>query len=326
MLQTEFGVHGTLTPLVSERDQNFRVETADGRVFVCKIANASEPQQASEFQLAALLHIEQQDCPVATPRVQRNIVGGTVASLAADAAICRCRVVSYVPGNLLSSVTLDNDLAAQLGTSAAHLDLALQGFAHAGQPQELPWDPRRAGALRDILQYTSDVRLRDAVRACIDDFETRVQPALAGLRHQVIHADLNPDNVVIEASGKLAGVIDFGDMLHAPLVFEVAIAASYLRPGPGRDVLEWIEPFVAAYQSVLPLQDGELALLFDLLRTRLAATISILNWRAAVRGAGDAYSRQNLLGESDAPGFLEGLDALGRDKFFDRIRKFIKNK
>ena len=327
VLQQEFGLRGTLSPLVSERDQNFRLNLPDGRQFVFKIANATEPQSGTDCQVAALLHIEQQQCPVAAPRVHRTLQGDAATWIGGDlkdVQAHRCRVVSFLPGELLSSVRPGRELAANLGHSAAQLDLALQGFSHVGDSQVLLWDLQRAGALRKILQHIDDLPLRAAVQSCIDDFELRVQPNLAGLRHQVIHADLNPDNVLVSPEGRIAGVIDFGDMQRAPLVMEVAITAAYLRPDPAGDVLSWIVPFVAAYHEDLPLRGEELDLLFDLIRARLAATISILRWRASVLGAGDAYSRKNLHAEDDAAVFLAGLDKLGRSAFRDRLKKTLK--
>ena len=38
--RTLFGVHGTATPLVSERDQNFRLTDADGGAWILKVSNA----------------------------------------------------------------------------------------------------------------------------------------------------------------------------------------------------------------------------------------------------------------------------------------------
>jgi Ser/Thr protein kinase RdoA (MazF antagonist) len=163
------------------------------------------------------------------------------------------------------------------------------------------------------------------LRACIDDFDARVKPALPALRKQVIHADLNPDNVLTSQDDHIAGFIDFGDMLRAPLVMEVAIACSYLRPASNDAVLAWVNPFIAAYDRVLPLQEAERELLFDLLRARLVASLSILRWRAAVRGAEDAYSQQNLQGEADAASFLFRLNELGRGRFIDQVQKYIKN-
>ena len=327
-LQTQYGLAGELEPLVSERDQNFRVTTPDGQRFIFKIANASEPQVATDFQIAALLHIEKERCPVATPRLLRTVDGSVAAWIVGEqdgAPEHCCRVVSFVTGDLLSSVSPSSALMAHLGSRAASLDLALASFQHDESGQVLLWDLQRAGALREILEFVADAALQDAVRSCIDDFDSQVQPRLPELRRQVIHADLNPGNVLINHGNQVAGFIDFGDMLHAPLIMEVAIAGSYLRPAAADDVLAWLNPFVAAYHDVLPLHDSELELLFDMLRARLATSITILGWRSAVRGADDAYSQQNLQAESEAANFLLRLDELGRGQFIDQLQKYIKN-
>lgn len=321
VLAANFDLRGSLKPLLSERDQNFRVTTDDGRAFVFKIANSVEHPVTIDFQIQALLHIENRHCPVATPRIQRTVRGDVSMTLNVGDATHIIRVVSYLPGELLSAVKTGPRLAANLGRSAAHLDRALAGFEHAGENQTLLWDMQRADRLRELLKYIADSELRAAVHACIDDFDNRVKPLLPALRQQVIHADLHGDNVLVSAADLdvVAGVIDFGDMLRAPLIMEVAIAAAYLRAIEG-DALQLIEPFVAAYNRIISLQDAEISLLFDLVRARLSATISILRWRAAMRGATDQYSRDYLQSERTAETFLARLDALGRDAFTERIR------
>ena len=55
-------------------------------------------------------------------------------------------------------------------------------------------------------------------------FTDHVLPRLASLRSQVIHNDYHLYNVLVapDDHARIVGVIDFGDMLHAPLVGEVA--------------------------------------------------------------------------------------------------------
>lgn len=56
LLAEHYGLSGTLSPLASERDQNFKVETAEG-TFILKIVNAAEPEVESDFQTALLAHL-----------------------------------------------------------------------------------------------------------------------------------------------------------------------------------------------------------------------------------------------------------------------------
>jgi Ser/Thr protein kinase RdoA (MazF antagonist) len=75
LLAAHFGIRGSLKPLLSERDQNYRVTTDEQGVFVFKIANSSESPVTTDFQIQALLHIESRRCPVATPRIRRTKTG-----------------------------------------------------------------------------------------------------------------------------------------------------------------------------------------------------------------------------------------------------------
>ena len=325
-LAESFGLEGTLQALVSERDQNFRVSTPDGELYVFKIANGSEPAAATDFQIRALLHLEQRGCSVPTPRVRRTVTGEVAATIIKNAQSYICRVVSFLPGEMMSAINTTPALARNFGVSAARLDLALADFEHEGQAQSLLWDLQRAGELRGILQHVENLDLRAAAESCLDDFDVRVTPLLPHLRRQVVHSDLHAENVVVDG-GRITGVIDFGDMLNAPLIMEVAVASAYLRPAAEEaDTLALLAPFVAGYHSVTRLEDREVTLLFDLVRARLVATISILSWRAATRGANDAYSSQNLDGESNAQEYFSRLDELGRDEFTDHLKKIINIK
>jgi hydroxylysine kinase len=322
-LASEFGLRGTLVPLLSERDQNFRLTADDGRRFVFKIANRAEAEITTDFQIKALLHIERQGCPVATPVLQRTLAGDESALIVDGDVAHVCRVVSYLPGVLRSGVDTTPELAMALGRCAAQLDLALADFRHAGADQALLWDLQRASELRELLPYIPETELRTAIASCLDDFDERALPALPSLRRQVIHADLHGDNVLVDKDqhDAISGVIDFGDMVHAPLIAEVAIAAAYLRVVErDRDALLLITSFVAGFNKVLPLQEAELELLFDLVRARLAATISILRWRAASRGADDEYARDYLQSERGAEAFLQHLATLGRRRFTERVQ------
>jgi len=319
-LFAQYGIGGKLEPLVSERDQNFRVTAPDGRRFVAKVVGAGETVLAGAFHVAALQYLGGGG-RIRTPRLLPTLGGEPTGGIEYDRRSYTLRVVSFLDGDLLADITIDEAVARNFGAHLAELDRALQGFSHAGQDPQLLWDLQRASELRGLLDHIDDDALRERVAHVVDDFEMRVQPRLGKLRTQVIHGDANPENVVVDRSGRRPfGFIDFGDMVSAPLVFDVAIAAAYLRVH-GDDPLALIAPFVAAYQERLPLDDAESDLLFDLVRTRLAATISILFWRLAARRENDLYRQKSLRTEGGAIHFLEALDTLGRVHFGRRIAK-----
>ena len=318
LLSQEYGFSGELTPLVSERDQNFRFETADDQVLVVKIANAAEPELVTDFQIQALIHLQSSACAVKVPRMVPTKAGEVSTRIDCDDSSYLLRLVSYLPGRPLEGTLPGPQLAYALGQSLAQLDAALSDFEHPGQSQVLLWDMQRANELRGLMQHVNEPDLQALVRACLDRFEQTAMPAFESLRSQVIHNDLNPGNVLVEDAGlpSIAGVIDFGDMIRAPLIVDVAIAASYLRSID--DSLESTRAFVAGFDSVTPLEDIERALLFDLICMRLATTITILHWRQSVRSSRDPYL-QKALQEKSSERFLRHIISVQRDGFIRRI-------
>jgi len=123
---------------------------------------------------------------------------------------------------------------------------------------------------------------------------------------------------LLDTSGDLSGIIDFGDLLRAPRIIEVSTAAAYLRTDDG-DPLRLLVPLVAGYHQKNPLSAPELDVLFDLILTRLAISVILFYWRLAARGKEDPYLQKQFDSESGAFAFLQNLSALGREAFRARI-------
>lgn len=315
LMQSDYGMKIlSAKSLVSERDQNFQLLCADGRKLVLKIANAAEDPQVTDFQVKALQHIEHYQSQFGerfnAPRIVPTPDGRSQLSIEDGSVSCIARVVTYVEGVPLGDDEPSAELCRNTGIYLAELGRSLKDFRHAGSDQNLLWDMKRALRLRELLRHIRPASLADRVSRCLDEFEDRVLPEFPSLRWQVIHNDLNPDNILLDVAGgsKVVGVIDFGDMLAAPLIVDLAVATSYMRLGAG-DPLAGIAACLSGYHSVTPLLTQETDLLLDLVRTRLAATISIRHWRISEKSPDDPYL-QKILQENTAEEFLARLDEL----------------
>ena len=321
-VERQFGLSGDYLPLVSERDQNFHLRSADGQQFVVKVTNATEAAIVSDFHIQMLLYL-QQNSVVGTPQVRLTTDGRPYGDITTDGRACRLRVVSYLEGSPLAEAAIDDVLAREFGRQLAELGRGLRGFSHAGEEPPLLWDLQRVAELRPLQHHIDDRRGLAAVAAATDDFEELIVPLLEQLPVQVIHGDPNPENVLLGAADhRFSGFIDFSDAIRAPRVFDVAIAASYLR-ADAPNALRLIVPFISGYTAVTPLQDNEITTLFDLVRARLVTTITLLYWRIAARDEQDPYRQKTLRLESGAIDFLHSLDSLGRAPFTQRIRQSL---
>lgn len=321
-----YGLNVSATSLVSERDQNFQLRTPSGEQFVLKIANAAEDPAVTDFQIEALLHIrryvEAHASPIKTPTVLPTLAGETHVSLRADKQTHVARVLSYIAGVPVGDRTPSPQLSRNQGVYLANLGRALGEFKHAGCHQALLWDIQQALQLRELTKHILRAAVHADVITALNDFERFAWPKFASLRRQVVHSDFNPDNVLVDAasSDEVVGVIDFGDMLQAPLIADVAIAASYARPDGG-DPLTLIAELVAGYASVTPLLQDEIEILFELVKARLCASIVLLYWRASFRDADDPYLEKIMAGELFSEQFLSRLVSIPRDHAIQVFRQ-----
>ena len=314
-VETQFGLVGAFSPLVSERDQTVLLRTGTGEQYVAKVTSGAEDAAATDFQIGGLLHLEKA-ADLLVPRVYRTLAGEASGHITDGNSTHRLRVVTWVNGEPLESQPLDTVTSGEFGRALARLDAGLAAYSHPGENSPLLWDLQRTAELRDLIQSITDLSVRYRVASVFDDFEKRVLPVVGTLRSQVIHADANPGNILLTDEG--IGFIDFGDMMKAPLVFDVAIAASYLRVFEG-EPLQFIVPFVEAYHSITPLNALEADLLFDLVRARLGMTVTLLYWRLGARSEDDPYRQKALDAESGAERYLALLDSLGRTAFRQKL-------
>lgn len=277
-----YGIQGSVKSLVGERDQNCRIETADGRRYVFKISNPSEPVSVVDFQIAALDHIARVSPDQPVPRVVRTLGGQTRDTVTLpDGVKTTVRMLTYLDGTQIRETPRTATQRRAMGRVLAELNLALRDFRHPGATHELLWNVSAAHRLADKLEAIVDAPRRALAEAFLTRFTDHVLPRLASVRAQVIHNDYHLYNVLVAPDDheRIVGIIDFGDMLHAPLVGEVATAAAFHTTGNG-DPFEGPAQFVGAYHATLPLTDIEQEIVADLMATRHLITVLISEWRA----------------------------------------------
>ena len=276
-----YGLPAIAHRLNSERDQNFRLTTLDGREYVLKIANPAEDRAITNLQTEALLHLAAADPSLPIPRVFPALNGARELDIAFDDGSARVvRLLSFMSGIPMHAVEGTTSLWRDLGQSAARLAQGLRDFRHSGVNHRLLWDLQHAAELRSLIDAVPIDR-RSVVEHFLGGFEARALPVLPGLHQQPVHNDLNPHNIVVDPNNqeRISGIIDFGDLTSTARVNDLAIAAAY-QVADSDDPLAPPCELIAAYHAVSPLDPTEFDLLFDLIATRLVMTVMISGWRA----------------------------------------------
>ncbi|QCO54401.1 aminoglycoside phosphotransferase [Pseudorhodobacter turbinis] len=303
-----YGVSGTIKPLSAEKDANFLIVLPTGEEALLKVTNAVEDRGVTDMQTAALMHLASADPTLPVQRICASLNGNASETVtAADGQNHVVRLMTYLGGTILSSATATPGLHHALGDFLARVTLGLRGFFHPAAGHVLQWDIKQAGQLRPLIRAVQDADLRNRLEEALDRFDAMIVPRLPHLRAQVVHNDFNPHNVLVNAPEAThpIGLIDFGDMVHTPIVCDLAVACSY-QIGEGADPLRQVCAMVAGYSGKLPLEHEEVALLPTLIRLRHATTLAIGAARAQRYPDNADYILRN------AAASLRGLDALDR--------------
>ena len=309
----EFGVAGQAAPLPSERDQNFLITDARGGKYVLKIANVSDAPDLLEFQNQAMRHVVKAATDCRVPRVVRSRQGLDLATIrnSRTGTDHWVRLLTWIDGEVLAKCRARGPvLFESIGVSLAKIDAALSDFRHPAMHRILQWDLRRADMARENLGVLPAAR-RTHVERVFLQWERIDWTALP---HSVIHGDMNDYNVIV-VGGRMAGLLDFGDMLYTATVCDLAVALAYTMLDE-REPLEVAAQVTRAYQRVHALTDAEQRALFPLVLSRLCMSVCYSAHNRA-RNPNDPYQ---VVTEAAAWDLLDRLELCSAGEALAAIR------
>ena len=294
----------SLERLATERDDTFRVRTADGLTVVAKLAHPLDDPRVLADQVAVLAGLEREHPTLPTPRVVPARDGALLVMVETDDGPRGLRVLSHLEGATLGSAARTLDDLHAVGVLHAQLARAIAAVGDAadsplrGAPT--PWNLLALEAYA-ASEAIADAAVRADADAVIAMARDAVLPLARTLPARLAHNDLHGDNVLVHPSAagrplRVTGVLDFGDMTRTPRVADLAVAASYARGRVGTSGPAWqaASAYVAGYESIEPLDEAEHALLPHLVLLRLAQR-AVLNSRiAAANPAAADYASRNL--------------------------------
>ena len=286
VLDQEYGLIGDLSRLDTEKDATYHLRpagTGSSDEFLVKISHPDEILDVVRCQIDVIGWIEGANAGIPMQSVRPARDGrpwrrfqdetGEFAGI--------LRVYRFLPGALLVGETPSSDQRRAVGAMLGRVDTALGGFAHPGESPVLAWDLSRFLTLEPLIELEGDLRRATLAREVFAAFRARVEPHLATGRTQVIHGDFSPYNVVVDPAVDeyVTGVIDFGDTLRGPVVFDPAVLlGNHLQPAP-RHPWEVARDLLDGYRRVFPLTDQEVGLVAVASVARVTLRALIATWR-----------------------------------------------
>lgn len=273
-----YGLAVSVSALPGERDCNFRLRTADAREFVLKVQGVATDAEGADCLVRVLEHLAEQDPTLPVPRLFPTLRGEAVGRFNRDSIDYATCLVSFLPGQLMAASRPSAGLLQNTGSTLARLDRALQGFFHPSLTRRLAWDVRRLPELAEFSGYIESGSLREGVDRVCGAFPACL-PRLRGLRSQAIHGDCHAANLLADSDGQsISGILDFGDMIHAPLIFEPAVAMSELLTEDAAPLAS-VAGLLHGFAQGQKVQTDEVELLYDIITARHAVTLLVHAWR-----------------------------------------------
>ena len=325
-LRQHWGIEGKFSRLSGERDQNFRITAADGSRYVFKIASPLEDLALVDFQIQALLHLEASDPGIPIPRIRRSLGGRLFETLTTGGANYPVRVLSWVDGVPVGDCDPpSNDTIGQIGALQGRMCRAFRGFTHAGGSHFMPWDILNGLVVSENL--CKNYLRGDLAKRCapvLERLSTYALPRMRELPHQIIHNDAHSGNVLCDPHDQatITGVIDFGDLVHRPIVVDLATSLASIME-TSESPVSASAALVSGFAKHLRIPPEQLELVYDALLARAIMIVQLLQFRA------DHTDVDASLVEEDIPAVRHGLEkalAMNRTEFQDALRDAISSR
>ena len=270
----------SVVPLRGELDLNYKVTDEAGNHYCGKLSRPNQEAEPLRFQFALLHHLSQSRFPYATP-----LPVGEAHRLPEGRLL---RLLTWVPGSPLAErKPITRQDRFRWGVLAGELTGALAGFEHPDAPTSHHWNPSETLACRRLRPFLTAAQT-ELADFFWNRFERNTLPRLAALPTSIVYADAHGDNILLNDSGSITGLIDVGDALRTQTVNELAIACAYAGMGLPDPVGAIVE-VVDGYRSVAELSAEELLALPDLIVARLLITATTAAERATTEPENDYH-------------------------------------
>ena len=315
------------TRLYGEFDQNFRVQTSDGRRFILKIMrDASEATRALVgLQINMLQHLAARSLDIACPGPLRSDSGEYQVSVSDPSGAEKIAwVLTYIEGELLEEQEVYSDtLLRSLGRAVAVVDKALLDFSDPCAERDLMWNIANALALEPLTRFVTSKSQRSMLQFFLGKLREELFPLLQDRPTSVIHNDGgNQHNMIIghghDGAARVKGMIDFGDAVKTQTICGLGITAAYATFG-WKEPVRAVARVASGYHQVLPLGQEDLDLVLWLATARLVMTVSI----AAQRAADDPGNKYAAVSARPAWSVLDKLYRIDFSRATDEIRRCL---
>jgi len=304
-----------LKPLNSERDRNFLININSKPKYVLKISNSKETKDLLDLQDYVLKKLNKRpSLKKYIPKIIHSSIKRYSDSMNRK---CRVRILTYIEGKMYASIIHDSILEKSLGILLGYLSKELQNLLKPSAFRKFQWDPSKIKWInKEALMFKG--KNKEIILKNINEHNIFVIKNLHKLRFSLTHGDVNNYNLVVNEN-KISGLLDFGDMIYAPTINDLAVSLSYALMKKN-DLYSTLKNIIVSYNGIFQISFDEIFSLMSLVKARLTITVVM----AEKQRKKFPNNRYLSISEKDAWNLLYKLDSINPYLLIFLIRDFCK--
>ena len=311
-----YGIVASAKPLNGYEEQNFLLTTVSGEKYILKAASQDFNLSLLQAHTSVIRHLATTALKDAIPSCISNIEGQSITHVEINHQVFYVRILNYLEGHFwVDELNKTPGLYQSFGELLGRMDYCMKDLYFDALDRKYVWDNNRVSDAEQKLHYITEPEKRRLAGYFILQFKTEVEPILPELRYASIHGDANDYNVLVR-NGRVAGFIDFGDLIWSALINNLAIACTYamLHTDNPLDVATLI---VKGYHQAYSLQPQEVDVLYYLIAGRLCISVT----QSAEQTHNNSVNEHHFLTEQYAWDLLQQLIRINPLKAANSFRK-----
>ena len=273
LVYSNYGIKVKATQVEGESDDNFKLNSKNKSYFFKIYPKKTDPKfvkfqtnlltDLKDYKKAANNKLTLDKKPYATFFDKEN-------------EIRYFRMNDWINGRLWSSVNpINKNLRHELGLESAKLILKLKKINSNYLREDFDWDLSNYLWIDKFYKKIDIGKKRQLIiENLLLNFKKK-QSEYDGLRKNLIHNDLNDNNIIVSENLKtpnIVGFIDFGDCIKSQLINELAVTCTY-GIIDSMNLLESACEIIKGFNSEIKISEIEIEFLYELILLRISISI-----------------------------------------------------
>ena len=305
----------TLKALNSERDSNFIISINSKKKYVLKVSNFKETKDLLVLQDYVLRQLNQRTSlnKFIPKKIHSSI---KIYSDLLDRN-CYVRILSFIDGKMYAAVKGNSSLEKSLGSLLGNLSKELKSLIKPSAFRIFEWDPTKINWISKKSKMFKG-KNKKIILNNLNEHNIFVTKNLNNLRYSLTHGDVNNYNLVVNKD-RVVGLLDYGDMIYAPTINDLAISLSYALMNKD-NLYTSLKNIIISYHKIFNITFDEIYSLMTLVKARLTITVVM----AEIQRKKFPNNKYLSISEKDAWKLLYKFDEINPYLFIFLIREFCK--